>query len=186
MDVLLGLEAQLIDDARREIPPFGAESAHLARSIGAAATPILMKQIDQAEAPAFLALEALHGADPKAYSALSAETKGKIYVRTLSKNIFYNAWGIPGHYLTDTAKHLIGLGKQILPFLLPLLQERRAAPLSGSQDATTSQMYGNRLCDYAWVFMNEILDRRYTYPRAPAERDPLIAALHRELAHGSK
>jgi hypothetical protein len=45
-------------------------------------------------------------------------------------------------------------------------------------------MYANRICDYAWVLISEILGRPYVYAQDPAERDRQIAELRAVLNSG--
>lgn len=175
------LIAQLQEDAAQDVPPFGAESVEVARRLGTEATSLLIQEIENRGATAFLALEALREANPDAYRAIAPHERADIYVDALKNNLFYNAWGLPVYQLTATARALIDLGKDAVEALKPLLSERREAPLSGSQDATTSTMYGNRVCDYAWVLISEIKRRPYVYSQNPVERDRDIEALREEL-----
>jgi hypothetical protein len=179
---LTKLATQLREDARQAVPPFGAESIQMARELGPQAADLLLEEIDAHEETAFLALEALREADAAAYASLVASERARIYASELKNNLFYNAWGLPGYQLTSTAHALIELGDYAVTVLKPLLADKRPAPLSGSQDATTSSMYGNRVCDYAWVLISEIGNQRYVYFRDPAERDLAIEALRRGLA----
>jgi hypothetical protein len=175
------LKAKLLEEAQIEVPPFGAESVEMARTYGPEATPLLLDLLHGDEKAAFLALEALRAADEKTYDSLDPQLRAKIYSRALAGNASYNAWGLPAYHLTDTAKAFIGVGQDAIPMLLPLLSDRREAMLEGSQDATTGKMYHNRVRDYAWVLMNEILGRPYTYARDPEDRDRSISNLLREL-----
>ncbi len=93
----------------------------------------------------------------------------------------FDSWGVPGHQLTATAYALISLGEKAIDVLKPLLVDQRPAPLSGSKNATASAVYGNRLCDYCWVFISEIRHQPYIYARDPIERDHAIATLQQEL-----
>ena len=168
---------QLQQDAAQAVPAFGAESVRLARSLGGASTDLLLEQIRARGDTAFLALEALRVSDPAAYAALSASERAEIYAATLRTNVFYNTWGLPGYQLTETTRAFLALKEDAIALLLPLLTDQRPAPLSGSQDATTSTMYKNRVCDYAWVFIYEIRQLPYTYSKDPLERDRSIAVL---------
>jgi hypothetical protein len=178
------LKSQLEDDTRTAIPPFGAKSIKIARELGTAATAFLCQEVKAQGKTAFLALEALRAADPAAYDQLPAIQRANVYVQMLRDSGFYNAWGVPGYQLTPTAHALITLGEVAVPVLKPLLANQQRAPLSGSEDATTSRMYGNRVCDYAWVLISEILHRPYDYAEDPAARDLAIAALQQDLAGG--
>lgn len=173
------LLVQLQQDAAQGMPAFGAESVRLARSLGNAATDLLLEQIHARGDTAFLALEALRVSDPPAYAAIPGVERAEIYAATLRTNIFYNTWGVPGYHLTETTRAFLDLKDDAIAQLLPLLADQRPAPLSGSQDATTSTMYQNRVCDYAWVFICEIRQLPYAYSRDPKEPDRSIEELRR-------
>jgi hypothetical protein len=175
------LAVQLREDTVRAVPPFGADSIKIARGLGSEATSLLLQEVKARGNTAFLALEALREADPVAYNALSVRERAEVYVDALKSSLFYNAWGLPGYQLTPTAKALINLGDDAVWVLEPLLRDQRPAPLSGSQDATTSSMYKNRICDYAWVLISEIEHRPYIYSQDPTERDRAIAVLLQRL-----
>jgi hypothetical protein len=175
------LQKQLREDAAQEVPPFAADSVRLARQMGAAASGPLLEQIKAQGKTSFLALEALREADPDAYRSLSGSLRAGIYGEALRAAGFYNAWGVPGYQLTDTARAFIALGEDAVAVLKPLLDDEREAPLSGSQSATTSRMYGNRVCDYAWVFISEIRHQPYNYSRDAAERNRAIEKLRQSL-----
>jgi hypothetical protein len=176
------LNAQLQQDVDAQVPPFGAESLDLARQLGKTAAPLLLQHLESGGTASLLALEALRQADPGSYASLPLQERARIYVDALAQSHFFNGWGLPGYQLTPTARALIALGEGAVPFLRPHLGDRRPAPLEGSQDATTSEMYGNRVRDYAWVLINEIQGRPYTYSQDPVERDRAIEALQRGLA----
>lgn len=175
------LADQLQEDTARAVPPFGAESIKIARHLGPEATGFLLQEIRAGGNTAFLALEALRESNSVAYNALSVRDRAEVYANALMNGIFYNSWGLPGYQLTQTAYAFIELGHYAVGALEPLLGDRRPAPLSGSQDATTSSMYGNRICDYAWVFISEIKHWPYVYSQNPAERDRSIEALFQRL-----
>jgi len=177
---------QLQEDAAQAVPPFGAESVKIASELGSEATDLLLPEIEARGETALLALEALREADPARYASLVGSERANIYVDALKNNVFYNAWGSPAHQLTSTARALIALGQDAVAALKPLLTDCRPARLEGSQDATTSTMYRNRLCDYAWVFISEIMGRPYVYAQDPAERERAIQALRQELQEETK
>jgi hypothetical protein len=175
------LDAQLEQDTAGQAPPFGARSVQLARDLGPAATDLLLDRINRAAPSAFLALEALRASDPQAFERIPAEQRARIYADALRESLFFNAWGLPGYKLTDTALAFIALGEPAVTALTPLLGDSAQAPLEGSEDSTTSSAYGNRICDYAWVFINEIRKKDYAYPESVAERDQGIRDLTRTL-----
>src|SRR5262249_46220923 len=145
------LARQLERDAEAGSPPFSAERIATARRPGCGATNLLLARIRERCRTAFLGLEALRGADENAFRALPAIEKAEIYSEALVSNAFFNAWGVPGYQLTETSRALISLGEEAVDPLRRLLDKQEPAPLSGSQDATTGRMYGNRIRDYAWV-----------------------------------
>ena len=177
----IDLTTQLQQDAVHNVPPFGAESVQIARELGPEVSDLLLKHIEAQGDTALLALEAWRVAVPDQYKKFSAQIKARIYVNALQKNQFYNTWGVPGYSLTETTYALIGLGDVAISALRPLLDDTRLAPLSGSQDATTSVMYGNRVCDYAWVLISEIKKRPYQYYQEVSKRDKQIEDLRRAL-----
>ena len=177
MDDVSTLQRQLAEDSANEVPPFGALSVALALRMGAAATPHLRLHLEPSGATGFLALEALRYADAPEYALLPVSLRAAIHVNALRRHSFFNSWGLPGFQLTETSLAIIALGGGAVPSLAPLLLERRSAPLSGSEDATTSNTYANRVCDYAWVLISEILGRRYTYSKSPGARDREIGKL---------
>lgn len=153
----------------------------MARDAGPMAAGLLLAEVHAEGSASFLALEALRAADEHSWKSLAPEMRAHIYAETLRRNIFFNAWGLPGYQLSDTSAAFASLGEAAVAVLLPLLDDRREAPLSGSQDATTSRSYGNRVCDYAWILACDALRRRCVYFRDPMERDAAIAAMRREL-----
>lgn len=177
----LGLQKQLQEDAAQDVPAFAADSIKLARQMGSAAAPILLEQINPQGKTSFLALEALREAAPDVYHSLPSRLRADIYGEALRSSDFYNTWGVPGHQLTDTANAFIDLGETAVAVLKPLLNDKQEAPLSGSHEATTSKVYGNRLCDYAWVLISEIRHLPYGYSLDRAERDEGISALRDSL-----
>lgn len=172
---------QLQDDAARAVPPFGAKSIEMARQLGPAAREFLLEHINAGQTTAFLALEALRVTDPAAYAAIPESNRSEIYGRALRDSVLFNAWGLPGRYLTETSSAFVGLGPAAINVLAPLLSDQRPASLEDSKEATTSVIYRNRVCDYAWVLICEIQGRACTYFRDPAERDQAIQALRQEL-----
>jgi len=173
---LAQLASQLDQDAANGAPPAGAASVRQSVALGQKATPLLRARATSKGPSALLALEALRGADPAAYAALPASERAAIYVEALRSSVYFNAWGAPGLRISDTAQALVALGEPAAAALRPLLGDQRPAPLSGSNSATYSSTYGNRVCDYAWVFLSEIDKRPYRFDPDPAERDKQIAA----------
>ncbi|HEU4733662.1 MAG TPA: hypothetical protein VFT22_37465 [Kofleriaceae bacterium] len=178
---LSALASRLAEDVAHDIPPFGANSVKLARGLGPAATAMLAGKVAARGGDAFLALEALRAADPAGYAAVPAADRAAVYAAALQRSAFFNSWGQPGMSLTDTSHAFAQLGDAAVAVLTPLLDDQRAAPSSGSQDATLARMNGNRVCDYAWVLISEARGADYAYAASPAERDREIAAMRAAL-----
>lgn len=174
------LKMQLQKDAELEVPPFGSDAIRIALELGSNATELLVQEISSKGRTSFLALEALRECNFKAYNLIPVGERAEIYANALKKSRFFNAWGLPSHQLTSTSNALISLGDKAIMQLKPLLRDRRDAPLEGSQDATTSAIYRNRVCDYAMLFISKIKGTRYTYFEDPVERDKTIETLWRE------
>lgn len=171
------LRSLLAREATMDMPPAGSESVEQALARGTAATPLLLEELGTGGVHAMLALEGLRAADPETYASLPAADRAAIYAEALGASGTFNAWGLPGFALTDTADAVVALGRDAIPALRPLLADERPAPLFGSQDATTSTAYGNRVRDYAFVLIAEILGTPYEYDESPAARDARIDAL---------
>lgn len=69
----------------------------------------------------------------------------------------------------------------MVPLLRPLLEDKRSAPLWGSEEVAEFQRYQYRVCDYAWALIAEILNRKSVIPADPSARDQQIAALVKAL-----
>jgi hypothetical protein len=183
-DELAELGRLLAEEAALGVPPETAETVRRARELGPTAAPFLAQEAERGRSGSLLALEALRVADPKAYAAVPAAERAAIYARALRDSPVFNAWGVPGMQLTSTAQALIALGDDAVDALRPLLQDERPALLEGSQDATTSRYYANRVRDYALVLIDEILGLPYSYDVEPEARDAQIARLEARLTGG--
>lgn len=175
------LTKQLLEEASEGVPPFGARSIDIARQLGSLAPSLLLQHINANGQTAFLALEVLREVDLDAYNAVPAGQRAGIYVSSLENSTYFNAWGVPGYQLTATADALMALGDEAVVRLRPLLNDRRIAPLEGSQEATTGAMHGNRVCDYAWALLCGIRRTPCEYSQSPDDRDRAIQAMRTEL-----
>lgn len=138
----------------------------------------MIRQNDQS---AFLALEALHTLDQNAFDSIDIDARCRIYVAALVKSQHFNAWGLPGEYTSKSGRHLVSLGRAAIPHLLPYLDDRRRAPIWGSEEATVDAQYQNRVCDHAAVLLAAILGIEYEHVRDPSARDGNILRLKEQL-----
>jgi hypothetical protein len=130
-------------------------------------------------------LLALRREAPDAYGELPAALRAQVLVAALRDLPFLNdfGWMEPdGHgHDTTAAQALLALGDAARDPLIPLLDDERPAPLSGSETATMSSAYGYRRADFAARYLNKLLHRDSPFAADPAARDDAIAALRDEL-----
>ena len=143
----------------------------------------LSKSIKTGSGKHYLTLEALRMLSIGDYNQVSDETRIGIYTDMMRHAIVFNDWGMPSHGLNgETARRMIQSGDKALSFLEPLLMERRPATCLGSETATISKEYGNRVCDYALAMIREILDEDGDYPYDMNKRDLMIEELRQRLS----
>ena len=175
---LTALATSLQQDAARDLPPFAAESLQHARKLGAQASPLLVQHVHARGRDAMLALEALRGADPAGYAALPATERAEVYAAALQHNTFFNSWGQPGNKLSETAHAFAALGDAAVAALVPLLDDKRPAPSSGSQEATLSQSLGRRGAQACHALIAGNLDEpRACWPELARSDEPAHRAL---------
>ncbi len=111
----------------------------------------------------------------------SREARAILYVSALGREQNFLRWGIispRGFVPAVYGRELLGLGPAAAPYLRKLLGDRRRAFVFGDPEGERSnRLQGDRVCDYAWVFLAEIFDRPLAYAEDPRDRDPQIRAL---------
>jgi hypothetical protein len=114
---------------------------------------------------------------PARYRELSADARAAVFAGALAHLPFLNDWGHLGDPIpAGTAMEaLVETGPAALPFLKPLLDDRRPAPFFGSEDATLSGGY--RRADFAYRAAALILGERPRYSLSEEKRDRAIALL---------
>jgi hypothetical protein len=104
-----------------------------------------------------------------------------VYAGALDRERNFVRWGVFGPRGFTPAvygQELLRLGKGAAPALRGLLESRRRAPVFGdSEGERANRRQGDRVCDYAWVFLALIFDRPLAYSEDPRDRDPQIRAL---------
>jgi hypothetical protein len=107
----------------------------------------------------------------------SDAAKAILYVGTLERETNFARWGVisprgflPGVYGAE----LLALKGASGAFLQRLLKDRRRAPVVGGEGERTSRAQGDRVCDYAWVFLATVFDRPLAYYEDPSLRDEQI------------
>jgi hypothetical protein len=107
----------------------------------------------------------------------SAEAKAILYATALQAETDYSRWGLisPSGFLPGVyGRELLELGPAAAPYLRPLLADGRRARIAGSE---VNRIQGDRVCDYAWIFLAEVFDRPLSYAPDPSRRDPQIREL---------
>jgi hypothetical protein len=137
--------------------------------------PVLREIVDSNGTHALMALRVLAKRAPAERFTPSA--KAILYWTVFQRDDLFNRWGeisksgfIPGVY----GHELLALGPAAAPYLQKSLRDTRRAPLFGGEAERNSRIQGDRVCDYAWIFLATIFDRPLAYHLDPRLRDPQI------------
>lgn len=140
--------------------------------------PVLRKIADSNGRYALMALRVLARIAPE--EEFSDEARAILYVAVLKRETDFARWGVisesgflPGVY----GQELLDLGEVAVPHLQDLLRDRRRARVFAGRAEVTNRIQGDRVCDYAWIFIATILDRPLSYHPDPTRRDPQIRDL---------
>jgi len=151
------------------------EKAAVFARIGASRAPHLRELADANGEHALGAMRALARLAPA--ETFTVEAKAILYVTALGRERNFTRWGVisrsgflPGVYGAE----LLALKAASLPYLRKLLTDTRRARVFGGEGERTNAAQGDRVCDYAWVFLVTILDRPLGYHPEPDRRDPQI------------
>lgn len=111
----------------------------------------------------------------------SEAAKAILYVTAFEREENFIRWGVISKTGIQTAVYgaeMMELKTAVIPYLRKSLANRRRAPVRGEEAAERSnRRYGDRVCDYAWVFLADLLGRPMTYREEPYDRDPQIHEL---------
>jgi len=117
---------------------------------------------------------ALSKINPELYKRLTCDVICAVLTASLQKSVVFNAWGLPHFYWESSAKAIIECGRVAIPYLAPLLRDKRPAPMWGSEEVKESEKYRYRVCDYAYALMREIDGKKWDIPEHIEERDKAI------------
>jgi len=123
---------------------------------------------------AYLLLVALKRQDVARYKHLTARVRASILCANLATSNSLNDWGslAPEQCYDNFAAHmLLDTGQEALEFLLPLMDDRSPAGLSGSEESTMSIMYGYRRADFACRYAALLLSREPVFALDISKRD---------------
>lgn len=175
------LVRRLEEDARRDVEPFNSLSYREVTSRGQDVVKALISAVGTPDRSSFLTLMAVRKLSPDGYQSLDVTLRGRILADALRTAKHFNAFGIPHQRWEQSGRAIIELGQPVVPLLRPMLEDKRSAPLWGSEEVAEYQRYQYRVCDYAWTLIAEILNRTSVIPTDPSARDQQIAALAKEL-----
>ena len=140
--------------------------------------PVLRDIADSNGEHALMALRVLVRRAPR--ELFTPAAKAIIYWTAFQRDDRFNRWGIistsgfvPGVY----GHELLALGPAVAPYLQRSLRDTRRAPVAGVEEERTSRIQGDRVCDYAWIFLATMFDRPLAYNPDSRHRDPQIREL---------
>jgi len=148
---------------------------------GNSIVPLLVSSVQDTTVKHYLTLMAIAKMDPKALLEIPVETRLKIYSDALQKGGPHNDWGLAGEYLSGASLDLLRIGEKAIPSLIPFLDDTTAAGIWGSEEATVNKLYQNRVCDFAYYLILQIMKRDEQYFESPEERDVAIDSLKKFL-----
>ena len=175
------LVQRLEEDAKRDVEPFNSLAYREVTGRAQEVSKALIPAIRTPDRTSFLTLMALRKLSLDGYQSLDVTLRGRILVDALRTAKHFNAFGIPHQHWEQSGRAIIELGQPVVSLLRPLLEDKRSAPLWGSEEVAEFQRYQYRVCDYAWALIAEILNRKSVIPADPSARDQQIAALVKEL-----
>ena len=177
---------QLVGDSRNRLSLLESEhvpEAPLAPDDVKAARAYVDSHLDHTS---YHVLFALRRQAPEAYKEIPNGTKAAILTAALGQINYLNDWGylLPpdGSHDDEAARALLETGKDAIEPLKKLLDDRKPAPLFGSQAATLGTSYNYRRCDFAYRYLSLLLGRDPVFRATPEERDKEVAQLKEDLA----
>ena len=179
------LAARIEVDSLKGREPFNSMAYAELVSRGSQAAIQLRPLLTKADRTSLLGLLALRKLDDAVYHALSQSFRITVLADLLRGSRFFNTWGIPGKYRSDASNAFIAEGsegsREAVQALIPLMLDKRPAPIWGSEGAMLAKMYKFRVCDYAWIIVMGMQHKQVAIAQDPELRDTLIAKTVSEL-----
>lgn len=166
--------SRLEDESSKGVEPFNSIAYRELVSRGSKIAPELKNLITKPERASLLSLLALQEIDPGIYDTVDTALRIQTLIDSLRTSDHFNTWGLPHLYWESAAKAIIEHGKVAIDALKPLLKDKRAAPVWGSEEVLEYQKYQYRVCDYAMALINAITQRKIEIPTDPEARDKII------------
>lgn len=171
------LAQRLEADSVKDVEPFNSLAYREVISRGPTVARELASFVKTPDRSSFLTLIAVRKVDKGVYESIETRARAQILTDALRTSKYFNSWGLPHLYWEDAAKAIIELRDAAVEPLKPLLQDKRDAPVWGSEEVMEYQKYKYRVCDYAWAMLMEIEGKKVEIPADPAARDRLIAEM---------
>jgi hypothetical protein len=176
---------QLITDSSRKYTLL--ESEEFSRSQAIADDAMLAKNyvIAHNDYSSYHLLMALREHAPDTYDEIPNETKAAILSSALRELIFLNDFGRldpQEGYDGPTAKALLNTGQIAVSFLEGTLDDKKDAPLLGSEASALSRLYSFRRCDFALRYVSLLLGHSPSFSPIIGQRDQQIVTLKQHLA----
>lgn len=138
--------------------------------------------VNKSDRSALLGLLAIRRAAPSAYKNVgSPQSRTEVLVDALRHSKTFNLWGLPHLGLKDASQALIEENSTAAKALIPLLDDKSAAPAWGSSYVQESKRYQYTVGDYALAISKGIEAKRQGaehkkifLPKNPAERQKHI------------
>jgi hypothetical protein len=137
--------------------------------------PVLREIADSNGDHALVALRVLSKRAPS--ERFKPEAKAILYWTVFARDPVQNRWGVitksgflPGVY----GQEVLDLGPAAAPYFQQSLRDQRRVAVFGTEEARTSRIQQDRICDYAWILLATIFDRPLAYHEDPRLRDPQI------------
>jgi len=132
---------------------------------------------------AFHLLFALRRDYPDIYTRIPHSSRADVLCAALGHVSSLNDWGYlepEGSLDGEAATALVEIGQEALACLRPLLDDKRSAPLFGSELATLSTTYDYRRADFAYRYAALILGHEPSFDPDPQVRDNAIEQLKQD------
>src|SRR5258707_10232708 len=140
-------------------------------SRGEATAPALAKTIVKTDRSSLLTLLVVRKASSSAYNSIETAKRVAVLTESLRTSKSFNTWGMPHVKWEYAAESLIAEGQAAEKPLTALLEDRREAPVWGSEDYLEYEQYKYRVCDYAWALLAAIRKQQIEISPNPEVRD---------------
>ncbi|NUN14559.1 MAG: hypothetical protein HUU55_13095 [Myxococcales bacterium] len=116
------------------------------------------------------------------HDPLMASAVAHVMAAAIADDGIHNRWGLPGHFVGRTGKHLLSLPHGIITALSPLLDNNKLLEIVGSETATTQTVSKYRVADLAAYLLSIHLNLPWVDSPKTMDRDRQIAELKKNLA----